>query len=251
MTGIFITGTDTNVGKTMIAAALAWLIRRMGVNVGVMKPFAAAQKVFSNRYKSMDAAILAKAAHVRDADEEINPFFYQVPAAPVMAARLVNQSTPSVLAAVKAFNKIASKHDFMIVEGIGGIMVPLRREAYVADLAKALKLPTIIVARSKLGTLNHIILTVKICRYYRLNVQGIIINGVPDRNGIVQKDLVSTIEELTDVQVLCVTPRIKNITYKTLGSYIKKRVNMDIIIGKQKEKLVSSVVDKEMLSHRI
>ena len=232
MAGIFITGTDTNVGKTMIAAAFSWLIRRKGIDVGVMKPFAAAEKVFSKRYKSIDTATLAKAARVRDADEEINPFFYQVPAAPIMAARIANQSIPSISAAVKAYNKLASKHEFMIVEGIGGIMVPLTREAYVADLARALKLPTIIVARATLGTLNHIILTIQICRCYGLNVQGIIVNGMPERPGIVQKYLVPTIEELTDVQVLCVIPRIKNITYKTLGSFIEKRVNLSTITGR-------------------
>lgn len=232
MAGIFIIGTDTNVGKTMIAAAFAWLIQRKGINVGVMKPFAAAQKVFSKRYKSIDTATLAKAARVRDADEEINPFFYKVAAAPIMAARIANQSTPSLSAAIKAFNKLASKHEFMIVEGIGGIMVPLTREAYVADLARALKLPTIIVARATLGTLNHIILTIQICRCYGLNVQGIIVNGMPERPGIVQKYLVPTIEELTDVQVLCVIPRIKNITYKTLGSFIEKRVNLSTITGR-------------------
>ena len=232
MAGIFIIGTDTNVGKTMIAAAFAWLIRRKGIDVGVMKPFAAAQKVYSKRYKSIDTATLAKAARVRDADKEINPFFYKVPAAPIMAARIANQSTPSISAAVKAFNRLASKHEFMIVEGIGGIMVPLTREAYVADLARALKLPTIIVARATLGTLNHIILTIQICRCYGLNVQGIIVNGMPERPGIVQKYLVPTIEELTAVQVLCVIPRIKNITYKTLGSFIEKRVNLSTITGR-------------------
>jgi dethiobiotin synthetase len=232
MAGIFIIGTDTNVGKTMIAAAFAWLIRRKGIDVGVMKPFAAAQKVFSKRYKSMDTATLAKAARVRDADEEINPFFYMVPAAPIMAARIANKSTPSISAAVKAFHKLASKHEFMIVEGIGGIMVPLTREAYVADLARALKLPTIIVARATLGTLNHIILTIQICRCYGLNVQGIIVNGMPEMRGIVQKNLIPTIEELTNVQVLCVIPRIKNITYKTLGSFIEKRVNLSTITGR-------------------
>ena len=232
MTGIFITGTDTNVGKTMIAAALAWLIRRMGVDVGVMKPFAAAQKIFSDRYKSIDAAILAEAAHVTDADEEINPFFYQVPAAPIMAARIVNQSTPSISAAVKAFNKLAKKHEFMIVEGIGGIMVPLTSEAYVADLARDLKLPTIIVASSRLGTLNHILLTIKICRDYDLSIQGLIINGMPQRPGIVEKKLVSVIQELSNVRVLCVIPRLKNLTYKTIGSSIKKSVNIDIISGR-------------------
>jgi dethiobiotin synthetase len=118
----------------------------------------------------------------------------------------------------------------MIVEGVGGIMVPLTTDEYVADLARALNLPTIIVARSRLGTLNHTLLTIKICRDYGLSIQGIIINGMPQRPGIVEKNLALVIQELSDVPVLCVIPRIKNVTYESIGSSIKKGVNIDLIL---------------------
>jgi dethiobiotin synthetase len=92
MKGIFITGTDTGVGKTTIAAALASFIRRSGMDIGVMKPFASAEKKFSRRYRSEDSALLARAAQVKDTDEEINPFFYAVPSAPFIAAKMESKA---------------------------------------------------------------------------------------------------------------------------------------------------------------
>jgi dethiobiotin synthetase len=77
MRGIFITGTSTGVGKTVVAAGLAWALRKRRINVGVMKPFATANRVFSRKYRSQDTAILAKASQVNDDDSELNPFFFQ------------------------------------------------------------------------------------------------------------------------------------------------------------------------------
>ena len=232
MSGIFITGTDTNVGKTTIAAGLAWIMRRRGIDVGVMKPFATAHKVFSKNYKSSDAAILSHASQVKDSDEEINPSFYCVPTAPIVAAGIENKCPANLSDAIKAFHRLSSKHQFMIVEGIGGIMVPLNKEAYVVDFARELRLSTIIIARSKIGTLNHILLTMKVCRDYGLDIRGIIINGMPNKPSLAEKNLVSAIQELTDLHVLCVIPRLKNPHYRAVGSLIKKSMNIDIILGR-------------------
>ena len=116
MKGIFITGTDTEIGKTTIARSLALISRNSGCDVGVMKPFATGKRVYSTKYKSKDSALLAKAAQVKDLDEEINPFFYSVPTAPFIASKIQSKKEPSVEDALRIYQKLAAKHDFMIVE---------------------------------------------------------------------------------------------------------------------------------------
>jgi dethiobiotin synthetase len=226
MMGLFITGTDTEIGKTTVAAALALFIRRSGTDVGVMKPFATGRTVFSRKYKSKDSAILAEAAQVKDADKEINPFFYSVPTAPFTASKIKLEKEPSLEDALRICKKLAAKHDFMIVEGIGGVMVPLTKDECVVHFAKLLGLPTIIVAGPKLGTINHTLLTVKICNDFGLNLLGIIVNGMPAKASLLKKETVETIRELGKARILSVIPFMKNSTLKNV-SYILEN-NLDI-----------------------
>jgi dethiobiotin synthetase len=216
MKGVFITGTDTEIGKTTVAASLASLLRLSGWNVGVMKPFATGTRVFSTKYKSKDSALLARAAQVNDPDKEVNPFFYSVPTAPFTAAKIMSEKEPSLEDALRICQKLAAKHNFMIVEGIGGIMVPLTKEKCVLHFAKSLGLPTIIVAGSELGTINHTLLTVKICNDFGLNLLGIIINGMPAKASLLKKQTVETIRELSKVRILSVIPYIRKNTEKNL-----------------------------------
>jgi dethiobiotin synthetase len=216
MKGVFVTGTDTEIGKTTVAASLASLLRLSGWNVGVMKPFATGTRVFSTKYKSKDSALLARAAQVNDPDKEINPFFYSVPTAPFTAAKIMSEKEPSLEDALRICQKLAAKHNFMIVEGIGGIMVPLTKEKCVLHFAKSLGLPTIIVAGSELGTINHTLLTVKICNDFGLNLLGIIINGMPAKVSLLKKQTVETIRELSKVRILSVIPYIRKNTEKNL-----------------------------------
>ena len=222
MKGIFITGTDTEIGKTTIARSLALISRNNGCDVGVMKPFATGKRVYSTKYKSKDSALLAKAAQVKDLDEEINPFFYSVPTAPFTASKIQSKKEPSVEDALRIYQKLAAKHDFMIVEGIGGIMVPLTNKHYVAHFAKLLGLPTVIISGSKLGTINHTLLTVKACRDFGLDILGIIINGMPSEASQLKTQTIQTISELSKQRILSIIPLLKNGSIKHVSHILQR-----------------------------
>ncbi|MFZ0894517.1 MAG: dethiobiotin synthase [Candidatus Nitrosopolaris sp.] len=212
MRGLLITGTDTGVGKTVITAAIVRVLRARGINVGIMKPFAAAKGIFSRKYRSKDTAILARAAHATDTDREMNPFFYSVPAAPYVASAVTKQTKVSMPAVLDAFHNLAIKHDIVIVEGIGGLMVPLTQTETFADFVKILNVPTIVVARCSLGTLNHILLTVNASKAYGLDVMGLVMNGFPQRETAEDKQLLTAVKKLAGVEVLCIIPKVVEAT---------------------------------------
>lgn len=173
--GLFVTGTDTGVGKTWVAAGLAAWCRPQGIDTGVMKPFATGGKRQAGRWVSEDALFLAKASGVRDPVWLINPSCFEEPLAPSVAASRAGR--PINLNRVnRSFDVLAASHRLMIVEGVGGLCVPLTARAMVSDFAKRLRLPVVIVARPGLGTINHSLLTIEAARRARLTIAGVIIN---------------------------------------------------------------------------
>jgi len=153
--GIFVTGTDTGVGKTVVACALAAWGRRRGVDVGVMKPIATGGRwaPADQRWVSDDARRLAQAAGSGDPWPLVNPVCCKEPLAPATAAQRA-RSPIRLDEVLRAFRSLQARHEWLIVEGIGGLLVPLTARATVADLARRLHLPVIVVARPGLGTLN-------------------------------------------------------------------------------------------------
>ena len=233
MRGLFVTGTSTGVGKTAVAAGLAWALRKQ-TDVGVMKPFATANRPFSTKYRSEDTALLAKAAGVKDSDREINPFFYTLAASPLVASQHRNQSPPDIEEALRALQGLARKHDFMIVEGIGGIMVPLTENESVADFAKRAGLPAVIVSTPALGTLNHTLLTVMACKEFGIDIKGIIVNKMPKKPNIVEKKAPEVIERLAGVRVLGVLPTLQSANHSAIGKVVEKTVDLDGLLSVQK-----------------
>lgn len=199
----FITGTDTGVGKTCFTAGLALALKNSGIDVGVMKPFATGIS-HKNGYQSEDVKILVEASGTNDDESLVNPYFFPIPASPYMAANKL-KIVIDVRLVLDRFEKLQSLHDVVLVEGIGGIMTPILKDYYVADLIKDMNLESLVVAGSKIGTVNHTLLTCDACRKYGIKTKGIIINNF-ETTGYDTNDLKSDLTNLSGLEVLCSIP---------------------------------------------
>jgi dethiobiotin synthetase len=231
MRGIFVTGTDTGIGKTAIAAGLAWALRKKGVDVGVMKPFATANKVFSKKYRSQDTSLLARASAVNDDDYEINPFFYPIAASPLTATELKYGPPVNSRIALQKLKNLGKKHQFMIVEGIGGIMVPLTERECIVEFAKQANLPLIIVSAARLGTLNHTLLTIMACNMHHLRIAGIILNKTAREHDIVEQQTAPIIERLTGIKVLAEVPYSKRANFHSIGRLLEEKLDIRMLLS--------------------
>lgn len=231
MHGIFVTGTDTAVGKTAIAASIAWALRKQKIDVGVMKPFATAKRIFSKRYRSQDTALLARASGAKDHDYDLNPLFYSIAASPLTATELNYGPPVNINNALEKLKQLARNHQFMIVEGIGGIMVPLTENEFVADFAKRANLPVIIVSTPKLGTLNHTLLTIMACKKFRLRVAGIVLNKASKKPDIVEQKTAPILEKLTGIKVLAQIPFSKGANCASIGKLLEEKLDIQMLLS--------------------
>ena len=230
MKAYFITGTDTGVGKTVITAGLSGAMRKLGVNVGVMKPIATGipQKI---GFKSLDVAIIADASATTDSEDLINPVFLPIPTSPYDATKLLSVPIDMTLILAK-FTKLLSVHDVLLVEGIGGIMTPITRNFFVVDMIKAMGIETIIVTRATLGTLNHTMITNKICKDYDIKVKGLIINNFDEKGTPAEKNSPVTLHEISGLDILGVVPFIKDYAkIDTMIEMVGKKVDVESLIS--------------------
>ena len=201
MRGLFVTGTDTGVGKTEVAAALVAGWRARGLDVGVMKP---AQSGVEDG-EPTDADRLREAAGGGDPVALVCPYSLRAPLAPAVAARLegVQISLPHLLACAA---ELSRRHQALVVEGAGGILVPLTDSHTYADLAVGLGMPVLVVARAGLGTVNHAALTCEALRARGLAVAGVVLNRARAGTDPSEPHNAGEIERLTGVRVLASLP---------------------------------------------
>lgn len=173
--GVFIIGTDTGVGKTLIAAGLVVALQEQGIDVGVMKPLESGAPCFESALIPRDAFYLKEIAGVQDDLDLINPYCFQAPLAPGVAAE--KEGVEVDLQRIKSlYEELKGRHQFMVVEGAGGMLVPVAQGVLLPELIRLLNLPVLLVARSALGTINHSLLTLSYCQQEGLEVKGLVIN---------------------------------------------------------------------------
>ena len=169
--GFFVSGTDTGVGKTLVACALVRAMRRRGLDVGVMKPI----ETGVGAEGPLDALALRDAAEAREPLEEICPQTFALPAAPTVAA--ASEGRAVELEAIRdAFARLRGRHEWLVAEGAGGLLVPAARDLSMADLCREFQLPLLIVGRAALGTINHTLLTLEAAEARNLPVAGAVIS---------------------------------------------------------------------------
>jgi len=237
MSGLFITATDTEVGKTVITGAIAAALAARGFKVGAMKPIASGGVADRDgRLIAEDATFLMQAAGIGERERHmVNPLCLAPALTPAVAATLsgVRVDIPAIL---KSYEALRKSYDPIIVEGVGGITAPLWQEYLVADFMAFLALPAIIVTRPNMGTINHTLLTVEYARQRGLEVAGIIINGWNEGEvGILETTNEEYIRRLTKVPILGKFPRsldisVPEVRTSTLASLAEKYLQMDKII---------------------
>jgi dethiobiotin synthetase len=190
--GIFITGTDTGVGKTLVACGIARLLQSWGVKVGVMKPISSGDQD--------DAKQLLKAAQIQEDLALVNPQFFKAPLAPSVAAEAEGREVDSE-SIYKAYWHLSKKYDVLVVEGVGGVKVPLGETTYVVDLIEALRLQTLVVSRAGLGTLNHTLMTLDTLAQKKVPILGVLFNGGTGKS-LAEKTNPEALQDHTTVQVL-------------------------------------------------
>ena len=190
---LFVTGTDTGVGKTHTVVQLLRILRAAGKTCAGFKPICCGDR--------QDAELLLRASDERFTIDEINPLWLKTPLAP-LAAALAEKVNIDIDHLITSFETLQKRVEHVLVEGVGGWMVPIRRDYFVSDFAAALKLPVLIVAQNRLGCLNHTVLTVRSVAAHNLDCVGVALNTPPDGNDTAATTNADILRKILDVPVL-------------------------------------------------
>lgn len=200
--GIFIIGTDTDVGKSVITAGLVYLLRNNGYNACSFKAVQSGGVKRGEKLVAEDVELVKQVCNLTEKQENMVPYCLEPAVSPHLAARLTGVEIKKEKI-IEAYNNLAQRYEYIIAEGSGGLVVPLiKNDYFIYDLVKDLNLPVVIVSRAGVGTINHTVLTVEYCYKLGFEVKGIFLNRYTGEE--YEKDNIRTIENLTGQKVLSI-----------------------------------------------
>ncbi|MDI6744929.1 MAG: dethiobiotin synthase [Thermodesulfovibrionales bacterium] len=227
--GFFVTGTDTGVGKTVVAAALIKAAGLLGVKACGMKPVETGCTKEGNVMLPSDGMFLKEIAHMDETVSHVTPCCFEHELAPMVSAE-IEGTTVDINKIRVAFDKLGRAYQAIVVEGVGGLLVPIIKDYFVLDLAREMGLPLVVVARSWLGTINHTLLTVNYALKEGLEVVGIVINHTYQSEGsMAEKTNPQIIEQLSPVPLIGIFPYLDDVSGEALEKAVLKNLNMEII----------------------
>lgn len=207
--GIFITGTGTDVGKTVVSAGIVYALKSKGFNVVYFKGALSGAIEKDGELIPGDTCFVKEFADLKEELNNMTPYIYKTPVSPHLAGRIEGNPIKREVV-LKAFNKLRSRYEYIVAEGAGGLIVPLNyQNYYVYNMIKDLNMSAIIVADSGLGTIHNTTATVMCARDLGIEVSGIIMNNF-DENNICHKDNKKIIEDICEIPIIATIPKIEN-----------------------------------------
>ncbi len=236
MKPIFVTGTDTGIGKTIVTCGLAaFCSLRKKLDVGVMKPFEAGLTLHGKDLLPWDAILLKEASGSQDGLSLINPYRFESPLAPETASELEHVHVDLELAD-RVYNQLKAGHQILFIEGAGGILVPITRNFFYVDLMKRWDVRALVVARLGLGTINHTLLTCAYLKREGIPVVGVILNDNEGKKGLAAKTNPEVLARYLDVPLLGLFPHLESIAEALpdrtlLADTVEQHIDIRTLLG--------------------
>ncbi len=233
MKGIFITGTDTAVGKTVIASAIVRVLKARGISVAVMKPIESGCRREGDVLIPSDGVMLKEMAENDITLEEVTPFRFENPLAPMVASEIEGTEVDERVI-YDTIKELQEKYDYIVVEGVGGLMVPVKEGLMIVDIVRDTGLPLLIVASNRLGVINHTVLTVEAAKRRGIDIIGVVLNTPnPLRDDISLETNPLVLRRVLEVPLVGVFPFVNSISKENLLKEAVKNLEVDRIIQLQ------------------
>lgn len=206
----FVTGIDTNVGKTFVCLLLLLIFQQKGLNTGYMKPVETGVKINEDGSADyLDGSYVKEKGGLKAGLDSITPYTFKFPLSPYAASNLENK-TICIREILLKFYELNDIYDYMIIEGAGGMLVPLKREHFIIDIARYIDADVILVTKAGLGMLNHTLLNIEYAKSHDINIAGIIINNALNENDESVLSNKKILSKYTDIPIIGDIPYMKN-----------------------------------------